>query len=139
MKMYIAGPVRRTCPPVPPATPRYLLHPPPRAPLPPGNPCRHEAAGESVRVTWRESKREEKRTGSGSIRRASERDGVIEGDRGNGEAAALLRLEGKGMGAREAEGSQDTHGRERGERTGGARKTRTDKAIAHSQGPALAT
>ncbi|XP_011883543.1 PREDICTED: uncharacterized protein LOC105570716 [Vollenhovia emeryi] len=34
--------------------------------------------------------REEKRTGSGSIRRASERDGVIEGDRGNGEAAALL-------------------------------------------------
>lgn len=58
-----------------------------------------------MRVTQRESKREEKRTGSGSIRRASERDGVIEGDRGNGEAAALLRLEGKGMGAVEAEGN----------------------------------
>lgn len=58
-----------------------------------------------MRVTRRESKREEKRTGSGSIRRASERDGVIEGDRGNGEAAALLRLEGKGMGTGEAEGS----------------------------------
>lgn len=58
-----------------------------------------------MRVTRRESKREEKRTGSGSIRRASERDGVIEGDRGNGEAAALLRLEGKGMGAGETEGS----------------------------------
>lgn len=57
------------------------------------------------RVTQRESKREEKRTGSGSIRRASERDEVIEGDRGNGEAAALLRLEGKGMGTGEAEGS----------------------------------
>lgn len=35
MKMYIAGPVRRTCPPVPPAAPaRYLLHPPPLSPPP---------------------------------------------------------------------------------------------------------
>lgn len=44
---------------------------------------------------------------------------MIEGDRGNGEAAALLRLEGKGTGAGEAEGSWGTHEHERDERTGG--------------------
>lgn len=69
-----------------------------------------------MRVTQRESKREEKRTGSGSIRRVSERDEVIEGDRGNGEAAALLRLEGEGMGTQETrEGSWGTRVRERRE------------------------
>lgn len=40
---------------------------------------------------------------------------MIEGDRGNGEAAALLRLEGKGMVAGEAEGSWGTRARERRE------------------------
>ena len=104
---------------------RYPAVPPPPLPLrpslssPPDNPCHREAAGESVRVTRRESKREEKRTGSGSIRRASERDGMIEGDRGNGEAAALLRLGGKGMG----------NGRSGGEELGyaGARERRGNR------------
>lgn len=45
MKMYIAGPVRRTCPPPP--SYRLTFPPPPLLPL--GNPCRREAAGESVR------------------------------------------------------------------------------------------
>lgn len=78
MKMYIAEPVRRTCPP----HPSYYLAIPLSSP--PTNPCRREVAGESVRVTRRESKREEKRTGSGSIRRMSEGDRESEGDRGSG-------------------------------------------------------
>lgn len=63
-----------------------------------------------MRATRRESKREEKRTGSGSIRRASERDGTIERDRSKRRGrTALLRLGGKGMEVGEAGGELGVH------------------------------
>lgn len=63
-----------------PAIPCFLINPP----TSPDHPCHREAASEAVRATWCKSKREEKRTWSGSIRRASKRDAESEGDRGSG-------------------------------------------------------
>lgn len=63
-----------------PAIPCFLIYPP----TSPDHPCHREAASESVRATWCKSKREEKRTWSGSIRRASKRDAESERDGGSG-------------------------------------------------------
>lgn len=63
-----------------------------------------------MRVTRRESKREEKRTGSGSIRRTCERDRKTEGDRGSGgvvEVRGDEKTQERGYtGAREARGME---------------------------------
>lgn len=64
-----------------------------------------------MRVTRRESKREEKRTRSGSIRRMSERDGESEGDRDSGGVVEVRGDEEKTqergyIGAREAAGME---------------------------------
>lgn len=83
-----------------------------------------------MRVTRRESKREEKRTGSGSIRRTSERDRETEGDRGSG---GVSRLEGTRRCRR-----GDIQARER--REGWKhKKDEEGQSIAHSQVPASAT
>lgn len=66
-----------------------------------------------MRVTRRKSKREEKRTGSGSIRRTSERDRASEGDRGSG--VALVEVTGDGGSEERRRGSGDVQARERRE------------------------
>lgn len=141
IKMYIAGPVRRTCPPVPPAAPWYLLHllhSLPRSPLSPwqplpswgggwvgaGNPARIEERGEENRVRVNKTRERERRGDRGRQRQwRGSRVVEVRGERnGNGRSGGEL-----------------GYGCERGERAGSARKTKRDKAIAHSQGLALAT